>query len=190
MIESGIDATGDFPGVGAIEGVVQPGEFAHRAIGVIEFDAMTGGVVAREQQSCVAQSGGNHVEGAALDVVGNFLFEAGDDDASLSNDFAAIGQERAVEQLHDGALAGAIPAQEADAAFAALDREIGVIEEGRASEGDRNFLRGPAMPSGARVRVFAGVHIWAGRLARGQGGGVAPHPRGIRLSVGVGLSWI
>ena len=57
----------------------------------------------------------------------------------LPRDAAAVGHERAVEQLHQGALAGAVPAQEADA-FTPLDRETGRVEHGRTAKRDGDVL--------------------------------------------------
>ena len=100
---------------------------------------MAGVVVARQQPPGFAQPDGNHIEGGALDALGHLLLEARHGDAGLADDFAGIGKERSVEQLHDGALPGTIAAEKADP-LATLDGKVGAIEQRGAAESDRNVL--------------------------------------------------
>ncbi len=139
MLKHRLDARVHLPGVGRIERVVQSVELAKRGVAVIGGHAMAGAMITGEQISSVAQARRHDVEGGAGDVLRNVLLEPGDGQACLTNDLAVIGPDRPVEELHDGALAGAVAAQETDA-LAAVDRERGVSEDGRAAEGKGDVL--------------------------------------------------
>ena len=94
---------------------------------------------ARASNPGVAKSRGDDVEGGAVDVVGDFLLESRHGDSRLSHDLAAVGRHRAVEELHDRALAGAVASEQADA-LAALDGEASAVENGWSSKRDADVL--------------------------------------------------
>jgi hypothetical protein len=96
-------------------------------------------VVASEKQSRVAKSRGDDVEGAPFDIIWNFLLEPRHGDTRLSHDLTAIRRHRAIEELHDRALAGAIASEKADS-LAALDSESGAVENGRSTKRDADVL--------------------------------------------------
>src|SRR6476469_10768201 len=100
-------------------------------------DAVARRVIARDELPQLAEPRGDDVERGAGDVVGDLLLEARDRHAGLPHHLAAVGGERAVEHLHQRALARAVAAEEAEA-LAALDGEARAIEQWRTAEGDRD----------------------------------------------------
>ena len=87
-----------------------------------------------------AQARRDDVEGGAGDIGGDLLFEPGHRDAGLAHHLATVGEQGPLEQLHHGALPGAIAAQQTDP-LASLDRQSGVIEQRWAAEGHADVLQ-------------------------------------------------
>ncbi len=112
----------DVPRARGIQRTVQPVELAQRGLAPLRLHAMAGLVIARKQLARLAQPRRDHVEDGALDVLRNLLLQPRDGDTRLPGDAAAVWHQGAVEQLHQGALARAVPPEEAHA-LTALDRE-------------------------------------------------------------------
>ena len=138
--EHRVDARLHLPRVGGVERVVQPVHLLQRRVAAARRDAVARLVIARQQPSQVAQPLGHDVERAAAEIAGDLLLQPCDGDAGLAHDLARVGAHLAVEQLHERALPGAVPAEQADA-LAALDPELGMVEDGRAAEGDADVLQ-------------------------------------------------
>jgi len=118
---------------------MQAVELAKRSITGMDANVVAGLVIASEEQSSVAESCRDDIERAAFDIIGYFLLETGDGDPRLANDVACGGRYRAIEELHDRALAGAIATQQADP-LAALNCESRTIENWWATKRDGNIL--------------------------------------------------
>ena len=96
-------------------------------------------MVTGEEKPGLAESGGDHVKGRALDVGRNLLLEPSHSYASLPNDSSRVGKNGRVEELHDCALAGAVSSDKADP-LSALNRKIGAMKDRRAPECDADVL--------------------------------------------------
>jgi hypothetical protein len=83
----------------------------------------------------VAQARSHDVTDGAGEGFRDLLGEAGDADAFGDGDRARIGGGLAGGDAHEGGLAGAVTAEQADA-FAFLDLEVEVVQDGRAAETD------------------------------------------------------
>ena len=127
------------PGARGVQRAVQPVEFAQRGVAGVRLHPVARLVIAREEPPGFAQARRHHVEDGALEAVGYLLLQSRNGDPRLPRDAAAVRHERAVQQLHQRALAGAVPAQEAHA-FASLDREAGRIEHRRTAKRDGDIL--------------------------------------------------
>ena len=145
VLEHRLHARVQLPGVRAVERVVQAVEFAHgagagvRAFGVCT-DVVRGLMVAGEQAPQISEPCGDHVVRGSVDVARDFLFQARHGDAGLAHDVAGVGEQRPVEQFHDGALAGAIASQQADA-FTAFHGKAGAVEHRGSAKGDGDVFQ-------------------------------------------------
>ncbi len=81
------------------------------------------------------KAGGDDVVRGAGDVGGDFLREAGEARAGLARDDAGVGLHLAGNHAHEGGFSGAVAPDEADA-FAGVDLEVYVFQDGRAAEGE------------------------------------------------------
>jgi hypothetical protein len=86
-----------------------------------------------------AKSGGNDVEGRSGHLGRNVLLEAGDGQAGVPNDVAAVGVDRSVQDAQDGALPGSVSPEQRDT-LAPLEGEAGAVEDGRSAKGERDVL--------------------------------------------------
>ena len=84
-------------------------------------------MVLRQQRAGRADAGGDHVENAPVEIVGNLLRQPRHRHAGLPDHLASVRRNRSVEQLEHGALACAVSSQQADA-FAAFYRELRAVE--------------------------------------------------------------
>ncbi len=103
--------------------------FAHR----LHVAVMQGMVVGGQQRAQFAQPLRHHVEYAALGVLWHFLRHPRDHHAALQADFAVVRFDIAADQAHQGGLAGAVAADDANA-FARIDAEIDLLEQQRAAD--------------------------------------------------------
>jgi hypothetical protein len=140
VLQHGLDAGVHLPRVGRVELVVQPVELTERRVGMVGRHAHARRVVARQQPPRLAEPRRHDVEGRARDVRRDVLLEAGDRRAALAHHVAGVGGTRAVEQLHQGALACAVAPEQAHA-LPALDSEGGAVEHRRAAESDGDVLQ-------------------------------------------------
>jgi hypothetical protein len=139
VAEHRLDARVHLPRAGRVERVVQPVELAQRRVRVLDGHAVARLVVAGEQPPGVAEPRGDDVERRARARRRDVLLEPRDGRPALAHHLARVGRARAVEQLHERALAGAVAAEQADA-LAALDGQRRAVEHGRAAEGDGDVL--------------------------------------------------
>jgi len=89
-----------------------------------------------------AEAGVDDVENGALDVVRNFLLQAGDDRPGRADDLAVVGCFLAGDEAHEAGLTRAVATEQTDA-FAGLDLEVDLVEErrGAVAEGDLAKLK-------------------------------------------------
>ncbi len=85
-----------------------------------------------------AHAAGDEIVHGALEVLRHLLHEAREVGAGLAEDLAAVGLYVARDQLHEGGFAGAVATDQADA-FARIDLEVDVVENGGATEGVREI---------------------------------------------------
>jgi hypothetical protein len=135
VLEHRLDAHLHLPGAGRLELVVQPVELPQCRVGGRRRHGVAGGVIARQQAADIAEPLGDHGVDRAAHPGGDVLLQARHGRAAGTHDVARIGRERAVEQLQEGALAGAVAAEEADA-LPALHGERGAVEDRRSPERD------------------------------------------------------
>ena len=62
MLQRGLDARVNLPGVGEIEGLVQAAQFAHGGVRRLGLQPVAHLMVPRQEPAGVAEAGGNHVE--------------------------------------------------------------------------------------------------------------------------------
>ena len=141
MLQRRLHAEMQLPRIGRIHLSMQAIEFLQRLLGMIGGHAYRRRMVARQQCSRLTQPGRHDVEHRTSERARHILFEARDGHATLPHHEAAVGEQRAVEHLHEGALSGAVAPQHAHP-FAPLDGEGGAIEHRRAAECHAHLLQG------------------------------------------------
>ena len=82
-----------------------------------------------------AEAGGHDVADVAREILGDLLGQPGDADPVRDRDRPRIGGGFPGGDAHEGRLAGAVAAQQADP-LAFLDLEVEVVEHGRTAEAD------------------------------------------------------
>ncbi len=155
-----------------------------------------GVMVAGQQRAEVAQAFGYHVEHAALHVLRHLLRHPRDHHPGLHAHLAVVGLELTGHQPHQGGLAGAVAADDADA-FAGFDGQVDVVEQQRTAdaevdvleleEGHARILRGPHAngphrcgPSGCCLPRFAAYFSFAA-LRRASALSVFSHEKAVAL---------
>ena len=159
MRQDGLDSALELPGIGLVEGMVEPIELSEGGVIGIGGQPVTGVVVADQQGAGIAQTTGGDVEHRAADSGGDVLFQPGGGQAGLPDHFAGIGLDRPVEELHQGALAGAVSAQQRHP-LAAIDAEAGPIEKGRPAERDADLPHADQCHQVAFIQRVIGWPPW------------------------------
>jgi hypothetical protein len=140
VLEHRFHADVQLPRIGRIEGAMQAVELAQRSLGVIRAHANRSRVILGEQAAAIAQPFGHHLKHRAGERQRHLLIEPRHRHAAQLHHGPAVGHLRAVEHLHERALAGAVPPQQTDP-LPPLDGKIGVVEHGGTPEGDGDVLQ-------------------------------------------------
>ena len=90
VLEDSVHARLHFPRVGGVERMMQAVELLERRVAGVLSDAMTGVVVASQQEAGLSQSRSDDVERGALDIVRNLLLEPTHGHAGLAHHVTTV----------------------------------------------------------------------------------------------------
>jgi len=140
MLEHRLHARLNLPCISRIERVMQPVQFTQRRVTGIGGHAMTCLVILREERTRRTQPRRHDLKDRAVHVARNVLLEPRHGHAARPHHLARVRRDRAVQQLHERALARAISAQQTHA-FAALDAECRRVEHRRTAKSHAHILQ-------------------------------------------------